>query len=118
VTHAAGIYRIWRRRIALSAYRIRFFKTVPDHDGTPLKMCCRTIDIGFARRADRAVEAAKHHFERSEGIANWSLNADSVEIEALSVASVWEGDKTVAGSIGHWPTYLASRMRVMDRVVR
>src|SRR4051794_39675246 len=74
--------------IAMSTYRVMFFKTLTNSYGRPFDVCQRTIDVHAAENPDRAVEEAKRRFEGYEDIAKWFLHADYVEVDALSAAAL------------------------------
>jgi hypothetical protein len=71
----------------MGAYRVQFFKTVTNSYGKSFQVCQRTIDIRRARTPDRAVEAAKWHFERREQVPQWFLHADYIVVDAISVSA-------------------------------
>jgi hypothetical protein len=95
----------------VAAYRIRFMKklnTGREHSG---ELCVWSINIRTARDAIRAVSAAKRRFERFAGVANWRLQADRIRVDARPLS----GEKAQDG--GQWPSYLKSRMVMMQKNV-
>lgn len=67
----------------MGAYRVTFLRTLTNSYGTPFLACQRSVDIGSARTADDAIEAAKRCFEQMEGVADWALQADTFEIAVV-----------------------------------
>jgi len=66
----------------MAHYRVRFIKTLCDDYGHPHKGIEGIVDIRRARTQDRAVQAAKHRFERMRRIPRWDLYADTFEVES------------------------------------
>jgi hypothetical protein len=73
-----------------------FFKTLLSSDGHPFKCLQLTVDIAHARNTDRAVKAAKRHFERLHHVSDWTLHADTFEVEI-------DEKKEVAGAEARLP---------------
>ena len=67
----------------MCGYRLSFFKTLLSSDGHRFKCLQQTIDIGGAEDVDRAAEAAKRDYERVRHVPDWTLNADSFEVEMM-----------------------------------
>ena len=65
----------------MAYYRVRFIKTLCDDYGHPHECIEGIIDIRQARSQDRAVQAAKHRFERIKRIPRWDLYADTFEVD-------------------------------------
>jgi hypothetical protein len=66
----------------MPSYRVCFINEIPRN--RQLFRCCqRTIVIRAARTRERAIEAAKKRFARSEHIRDWTLHAAFIEVEAL-----------------------------------
>ena len=65
----------------MPTYRISFFKEVLSSDGHPFKCLQQAIEIGGARTANRAVQAAEREYQNLRGIHDWRLHADYVEVE-------------------------------------
>jgi hypothetical protein len=63
-------------------YRVRFCNEFARAAGV-VKACQRTVLIRSARSRERAVEAAKKRFARLEGIRNWSIHAQIIEVETI-----------------------------------
>jgi hypothetical protein len=72
----------------MTAYRVRFFKNLLSSDGHPFKCLQRVIDVRYCRSPERAVEAAKHRFRRTEHVSDWRLHADTLETEVECVGGV------------------------------
>jgi hypothetical protein len=47
----------------------------------PFKCLQLTIEIPDAKNTDRAIKAAKRHFERLRRVPDWTLHADTFEVE-------------------------------------
>lgn len=67
----------------MTAYRVRFIKALCDDTGHPRKCVEGAVDIRCAKSRDRAVQAAKYRFERMNGIPQWNLYADAIELDHL-----------------------------------
>jgi len=65
----------------MTYYRICFIKTLCDDTGHPHKCIEGIVDIHRARSRDRAIQAAKHRFERMKRIPQWDLYADAFEVD-------------------------------------
>ncbi len=65
----------------MAHYRVRFIKTLNDDTGHPHECIEGIVDIRRARSLDRAVQAAKHRFERMKRIPQWSFYADAFEVD-------------------------------------
>ena len=65
----------------MAHYRVRFIKILCDDTGHPHKCLEGVVDIRRARGRDRAVQAAKHRFERMKKIPRWDLYADEFELD-------------------------------------
>ena len=63
-------------------YRVRFFNEFA-RGGAVARPCQRTIIIRSARSRERAVEAAKKRFARLEGIRDWRIHAQIVEVDTI-----------------------------------
>lgn len=62
-------------------YQVRFIKSLCDDTGHQHKCVEGVVDIHSAKNRDRAVQAAKHRFERMKRIPRWDLYADTFELE-------------------------------------
>ena len=68
----------------MRSYRVSFINDIPR--GRKLFHCCqRSIVIRAARNPERAVEAAKKRFGRREGVCNWKIHAERIEVELINV---------------------------------
>jgi hypothetical protein len=65
----------------MPSFRVKFINTLLSSDGHPFKVLQRLICIRRCRTADEAIAVAKRRFERLEHVADWSLHAQSVEVE-------------------------------------
>ena len=65
----------------MNQYRVTFFKHLLSSDGHPFKCAQRTIDIQYAKSADRAIAAAERRYERLHHVGHWRLRADCFELE-------------------------------------
>ena len=65
----------------MARYRVRFFKNLLSSDGHPFKVLQRMIAVARCETSDDAIRIAQHRFEHLEGIPDWKLHADLVEIE-------------------------------------
>ena len=66
----------------MQRYRVKFFKKVADATGHEHKMCQREFDIEAESEA-AAVEEGKALFSTAEHSSEWSLRADSIEVETI-----------------------------------
>jgi hypothetical protein len=67
----------------MKAYRVRFLNELTNDSGHVFHCCQRVIDIHAAKSMDRAIEAAKRRFARLERMSNWTLRAQSFEVEEM-----------------------------------
>ena len=67
----------------MSRYRVSFFKNVSSCYGKRLEVCQRSIVISAKHNRDRAIKPGKEPFERLEGVGDWTLRADKIEVEAV-----------------------------------
>ena len=88
----------------MPAYHIKFMKKSDRNDRS--EKVYRTIGIGLARDAVRAVAAAKRRFERLENITHWRLRADRMKINSPTGQATKGFDRNGPAPIGHWRTYL------------
>ncbi len=65
----------------MSLYQVIFFKHLLSSDGHPFKCVQQKIAIRIAKNIDRAVEAAQRRYERLRHVRDWTLYADSFELE-------------------------------------
>ena len=65
----------------MAEYRVSFFKYLLSSDGHPAKALQRTIKVKRAKTAERAIKAAQLRYERECELPEWSLHADSMEIQ-------------------------------------
>ena len=73
----------------MNRYLVTFFKNVSSSDGHIFKCPQQRIEIRHAKSADRAIQAAERRYERLCKLADWTLHADTREVEV-------DGDK-----VGH-----------------
>jgi hypothetical protein len=66
----------------MQRYRVKFFKNIADATGHEHKMCQREFDIEAESEA-AAVEEAKALFSTAEHSGEWSLRADTIEVETI-----------------------------------
>jgi hypothetical protein len=69
------------REHAMTQYSVTFYKHLVTSDGHPSKCSQGTIVIRRAKSIDRAVRAAEHRYERLCRLPDWTLHADSLELE-------------------------------------
>jgi hypothetical protein len=62
-------------------YHVRFIKNLCDDTGHQHKCVEAIVDIRRAKDQARAIQAAKHRFERMKRIPRWDLYADSFELD-------------------------------------
>ena len=74
----------------MPSYRVCFINQIP-RGGRLFRCCQRSIVIRRARSPDRAVEAAKKRFARLEGIGNWKIHAERVEMQKIDLAASAKG---------------------------
>src|SRR5436305_15203030 len=74
--------------IAMTGYRVTFFKRLLSSDGHPFNCLQHTIEIRRAKNAERAIKAAERRYERLCHVPDWRLHADTFESEACSNANV------------------------------
>jgi hypothetical protein len=72
----------------MSQYRVSFFKYLLNSDGHQFRCLQQSIVIHRAKNIDRAVEAAKRRYERRCHVHDWSLYADSLELQVSGKTSV------------------------------
>jgi hypothetical protein len=66
----------------MPSYRVCFINQIPR--GPELFRCCqRSLVIRRARSPERAVEAAKKRFARLEGICDWKIHAEIIEMQEI-----------------------------------
>jgi hypothetical protein len=65
----------------MTHYRVNFYKHLLSSDGHPFRCLQQSVKIGCARSIERAVLAAKHRFERRNGLRLWDLHADDFDVE-------------------------------------
>jgi hypothetical protein len=65
----------------MSQFRVSFFKYLSSSDGHQFKCLQQSIVIHRAKDTDRAVQAAKRRYERRCHVHDWSLYADSLELQ-------------------------------------
>jgi len=83
VHHKAVSYQAWGAG-QVPSYRVSFINDIPRN--AKLFHCCqRSIVVRTARSPERAVEAAKKRFARPEGICNWNIHADRIELEVIDL---------------------------------
>lgn len=98
-----------RAELVMAAYHIKFIKTVSDENAHS-ETVIRSMVINLARDAVRAVAAAKRRFERLENVTHWRLRADRMKVVSLA-GQASRGLRDVGSArIGHWRSYLESRM--------
>src|ERR1039458_8503498 len=67
----------------MGKYRVSVFKTLLSSDGHLFKCLQFMIDIGRARTAQRAVEAARCRYQRRVRIPDWKSIADIVAVKEM-----------------------------------
>ena len=65
----------------MSRYIVTFFKNLLSSDGHSFKCPQHSIEIRRAKSIDRAVEAAERRYARLCRLPNWTIHADTVEVE-------------------------------------
>ena len=98
----------------MAAYHIKFIKTLSDENDRS-ETVYRSIVIRLARDVVRAVAAAKRRFERLEKVTHWRLRADRMKIKSLTGQATRGFDRIGPARIGHWRSYLESRMNSMKK---
>ena len=93
----------------MAAYRIKFMKRLNTRRERATEPCVWSVNIRFARDFIRAVSAAKRRFERFAGVTNWRSKADYISVDARPLS----GEE--AQDVGQWPSYLKSRMDIMQK---
>ena len=81
----------------MGKYRVSVFKTLLSSDGHAFKCLQFMIDIGRARTAQRAVEAAQCRYQRRVRIPDWKSIADIVEVKEMETLP-FERPRTVRRS--------------------
>ena len=77
----------------MKSYVVDFNNEMTNDSGHNFHCCQRSIQIRAAKSEERAIQAAKRRFERSERIQHWRIHANSFEItEILSAAPRHGGD--------------------------
>ena len=71
----------------MAKYRVSFFKNLVSSDGHPFKVLQRVVAVARSQSPEDAVRAAQHRFEHLEGVPDWKLHADSIEIEEANEKS-------------------------------
>jgi len=71
----------------MTSYRVKFFKNLVSSDGHPFKCLQRVVHVRHSRSPERAIEAAKHRFRRSEHVTDWKHHADTLETEIEHVGA-------------------------------
>jgi hypothetical protein len=66
----------------MQRFRVKFVKNIADATGHEHKMCQREFDIDADTEA-AAIEQAKELFSTAEHSGDWSLRADTIEVEAI-----------------------------------
>jgi len=102
------------RGVGMAAYHIKFIKTLSDENDRS-ETVYRSIVIRLARDVVRAVAAAKRRFERLEKVTHWRLRADRMKILSPTGQATRGFDGVCSARIGHWRTYLESRMSSMEK---
>lgn len=74
----------------MPSYRVCFINQIP-RGGTLFRCCQRSIVIRRARSPERAVEAAKKRFARLEGIRNWKIHAEMIEMQKIDPPAIANG---------------------------
>jgi len=71
----------------MSRYKIVFTKRLCNDIGRQHNCVQAIIDVGLARSASRAAQAAQKRFERKRRIPDWQLAADAFEIKEENAAA-------------------------------
>ena len=65
----------------MSRYLVTFFKRLSNSDGHEFNCPQQSIEIRRAKSVDRAVEAAERRYERLCNLPDWTLHADTRELQ-------------------------------------
>jgi len=68
----------------MKGYRIKFFNELPDDRGHVWHCCQGIVEIHAAKTKDRAIQAAKHRFARTQAVTDWTNRARSFEAEEIA----------------------------------
>ena len=94
----------------MAAYRIKFMKRLNTRRERATEPCAWSVNIRFARDFIRAMSAAKRRFERFCRVTNWRLKADYISVDERPLS-----DEKAQTLVGHWPSFLKSRMDMMQK---
>lgn len=70
----------------MPSYRVCFINQIPRGPGL-FRCCQRSLVIRTARSPERAVEAAKQRFARLEGIRDWKIHAEIIEMQEIDLTA-------------------------------
>jgi hypothetical protein len=65
----------------MTTYKVNFFKDLMSSDGHQFKCLQRAVEIRRARSVERAIQAAERRYARVHRVSDWSVHADSFEVE-------------------------------------
>lgn len=66
--------------MAMTCYRVSFFKNLLSSDGHPFKVVQRVLEVRDCQNADEAISAAQRRFAELERVPSWTLHADCAEV--------------------------------------
>lgn len=67
----------------MQPYVVSFYNRLSNSVGQVRKVLQDRVTISRARSEERAVEAAKKRFARAQGVSNWVLRAQEIEVERV-----------------------------------
>ena len=71
-------------------FKFRFMKLVSDSSGHERQICQREVEVE-AQNPEEARGLAEEQFCASEGINNWNMHADTVEIDQINKEDLADG---------------------------
>ena len=74
----------------MSDYRVSFFKNLVNSNGHRFKCLQERIDLLDIDCAEHATASAARQFEEHHGLRDWTLYADSIEVELVDQRCVGE----------------------------
>jgi hypothetical protein len=75
-----------RQEGAMPRYMVRFVKDVLGENGRQAEICQRSMEVDANNKLD-AAELAKKNFCGTEGLSDWSLHADRIQIADADFSS-------------------------------
>ncbi len=70
----------------MSRFVVSFMKDVLGDNGRQIEVCQKTLEVD-APNEGQATELAKQKFCKAEGLCEWSLHADRIEVKAADFPS-------------------------------